>query len=152
MSPITLNINSDSNFQPHPTKLIAFTSDSKESIPASVAETTDNGIAWNIDGLRLPVYNRYSSSLNFELGKSSVWDHKPDAMAVLWLSEVEDDEEIDVEIPVIVGQDLRLLRQNFLNDFTASTHDYRTVGHLTTKIKLNRGLDEVIHILRSQVS
>lgn len=142
LSPITLNINSDNDFQPHPTKLIAFTSDSKESLPASIAETTDNGITWNIDGLRLPVYNRYSSSLNFELGKSSVWDHKPDAIAVLWLSKVEDDEEIDVEVPVIVGRDLRLLRQNFLNDFTASTHDYQIVGRLKTKIKLNRGLDE----------
>lgn len=146
MSPITLHINSDSNFRAHPTKLIAFTPDSKESIPVLIAETNDNGITWNIDALRLPVYNRYSSSLNFEFGKSSVWDHKPDAMAVLWLSEVEDDEEIDVEIPVVVGRDLRLLRQHFLNDFTASTHDYQTVGRLTTKIKLNRGLDEVIHI------
>ncbi|GJJ06394.1 hypothetical protein Clacol_000585 [Clathrus columnatus] len=147
LSPITLTVEQETSFRPSSAKLIAFTSDSKESIPASVAETKEHGIAWNINGLRLPVYNRYSSSLTFELGKSSVWDRRPDATAVLWLNEVVDDEIVDVKIPVIVGKDLRLLRQNFLSDFTASTHDYETVGFLSTKIKLDRGLDEYIYSL-----
>lgn len=108
-----------------------------------MAETTEGGITWNIGRLRLPVYNRYSASLTFELGKSSVWDRKPDAVAVFWLNEVPDDEEVDVEVPVVVGKDLRLLRQNVLNGFTASTHDYRIVGHLSLKLMLDRGLDEV---------
>ena len=67
----------------------------------------------------------------------------PDAIGLLWLKDLVDDEEVDVEIPVVVGKGLRTLRQNVLNDFTAKTHDYKVVGHFKTRIRLDSGLDEV---------
>ncbi|KAG8772899.1 hypothetical protein FRC12_002832 [Ceratobasidium sp. 428] len=66
----------------------------------------------------------------------------PDAVAVLWLKDIPDDEETEIRVPVVVGKDLRQLRQNVLNDQTKKTHPYEVVGWLTTKIKLDAGLDE----------
>ena len=34
------------------------------------------------------------------------------ALAVLWLQELVDDEERDIRIPLLVGKDLKQLRQN----------------------------------------
>jgi hypothetical protein len=146
LSPISLSINStESDFRAQAKNIMLSTTDSTERIPASAGNVKDGSVTWKIDQVRLPVYSRYASSLTFEIGASSslVGSRKPDALAVLWLQDLVDDEEKDIEIPVVVGKDLRQLRQNVLNDFTAKTHEYRVVGHIRTRVKLDSGLDEV---------
>jgi hypothetical protein len=105
----------------------------------------DSKVRWNVDCLRLPVYNRYSSSLTFDIGggTSITSGSTPEAIAVLWLQDLVDDEETPIELPVVVGKNIKQLKQNVLNDFTASTHDYRVVGRIKTIVKLDSGLDEV---------
>ncbi|KAF8513153.1 hypothetical protein BU17DRAFT_77267 [Hysterangium stoloniferum] len=145
LGPIMLTMNSDASaLRPETKYLTVFTTDSKRHVPASAAENKDGVVTWKIDRLRLPVYNRYSSSLNFEIGKHSVLPGQggTDALAVVWLKDLVDDEETDVDIPLVITKDLKQLRQNVLNDFTASTHDYEVVGHIRTRIKLDSGLDQ----------
>lgn len=89
-------------------------------------------------GIRLPLYDRYSQCLLFEIGK--------DAIAPFWLCDIEDDIEKTVRIPVLVpgaqhGTSLKVLRQNYINDQTAKTHNYKQIGVLVVNVKVDSGLD-----------
>ncbi|KAF5369071.1 hypothetical protein D9758_002979 [Tetrapyrgos nigripes] len=149
-------------------RLVVSTTDSTETLPTSPsANTAGADVTWDLatEQLRLPVYNRYSTSLTFEIGAGSVIaglvpgkKSGPLALAILWLKDLVDDEEIEVSLPVVVGDDLRQLRQNVvcelaynesrtqvevtMNEFTKQTHSFKVVGTLKTKICLDRGLDE----------
>jgi hypothetical protein len=84
----------------------------------------------------------------FEIGKASGLlstlgiKAQPDAIAVLWMQDLTDDVEQEVQLPVIVGKDLANLRQNAINDQTKKHHEFKVVGTLTARIKLDSGLDE----------
>ncbi|KZT59170.1 hypothetical protein CALCODRAFT_516259 [Calocera cornea HHB12733] len=127
-------------------RLVASTTDSTEVIPKSEAVLKSNSVSWTFDEkVRLPVYSRYASSLVFEVGGGGVsvtGGNSPDAVAVLWLQELEDDKEVDVRIPVVTGKDIKSLKQNVLNDQGKKTHAFEIVGYLTTRIKYDSGLDE----------
>jgi hypothetical protein len=69
-------------------------------------------------------------------------DAKPDAIAVLWLQDLTDDLEQEVKLPVITGENMENLRQNAINDQTARFHNFKVIGFLTTRLKLDSGLDE----------
>lgn len=98
--------------------------------------------------LRLPVYARYQSSVVFEIGKTggplSILGVgvKPDAIAVLWMQDLTDDIEQEVKLPVLVSNKIENLRQNAINDQTQKHHDFKVVGELVARIKLDSGLDE----------
>lgn len=125
-----------------PTKLTISTTDSTEHISPKKAVLENGQTTYSVDMLRLPVYSRYASSCVFEFGGGGIMGSAPDAVAVLWLKDIADDEEINIRVPVVVGKDLRQLRQNVLTDQTKKTHEYEIVGWLTTRIKLDAGLDE----------
>lgn len=130
-------------FPSHPTRLRVSTTDSTEIIWPKSASFNEGAISYNIEKLRLPVYSRYASSCVFEFGGGGVMGSVPDAVAVFWLKDIVEDEETDIRIPVVVGKDLRQLRQNVLSEQTKKTHDYEIVGYLTVRMKLHSGLDEV---------
>ncbi|KAK0525998.1 hypothetical protein OC835_005434, partial [Tilletia horrida] len=95
--------------------------------------------------LRLPCYARYSSNLVFEIGKSislGPFGGAPDAIAVLSLSDVPDDEERDVKIPILVGDDLGTLARNYIDETTAAKHKFEQVGHLLVKLRIDPGLSD----------
>jgi hypothetical protein len=72
------------------------TSDSTEKLAKKAAHMEGSSVAtWEIEKLRLPVYSRYQSVLTFELqGKAvlGLLKDKVEAIAVLWLQELVDDE------------------------------------------------------------
>lgn len=126
--------------------LVVSTTDSTEKIASSVGEGDNHNISWNIDTVRLPVYSRYSASLTFDMGTKGglgPMKGKPSAVAVLWLQDIPDDEEVPVKLPILVSKDIRQLRQNYINENTKKGHDYKIVGWLSTTIRLDRGLDPV---------
>jgi len=135
-------------FEPKATRLRVVTSEQVEILPKKDAEVQNSTVVWDMDMLRLPVYSRYQSSIVFEIGKTGGplapvgVGAKPDAIAVLWLQDLTDDVEQEVKIPVMVGKNLVNLRQNAINDQTAKFHDFRIVGTLTARLKLDSGLDE----------
>ena len=112
------------------------------------ASASNGTINWSVENLRLPVYSRYQSSLVFSIGKASGVlstlgvSSKPDAMAILWLQDLQDDIEQEVKIPVVVSDDINTLKLNVINDQTKKHHDFKVVGMLTARIKLDSGLDE----------
>ena len=129
-------------------KLLVKTSDSLETIPKNKAEVHGNTIHWDCDGMRIPIYMRYQSSVVFEFGASTgtvaklIGKDTPDAIAVLWLQDLTDDVEQQVKLPIFVGKDLETLRQNAINDQTAKHHDFEVAGWLTVILKLDSGLDQ----------
>ncbi|PBK93314.1 hypothetical protein ARMGADRAFT_1013004 [Armillaria gallica] len=149
----------DAKFVGKSNKIVVSTTDSTETLPAS-ATSDESGVdvVWDFSAeqLRLPVYSRYATSLTFEIsGGGSFLGRKanPQALALLWLKDVVEDEETDIELPVVAGNDLRQLRQNVvydlteegkanMNEFTAKTHEFQIIGHIRTRIRLDRGLDE----------
>jgi hypothetical protein len=137
-----------SDFTAKATRLNIVTSEKNSILPKKEAEVSGNKVSWSFDTLRLPVYSRYQSSLVFEIGKGggplSVLGVGvvPDAIAVLWMQDLTDDVEQQVQLPILVGKDLSNLRQNAINDQTAKHHDFEVVGMLTARIKLDSGLDE----------
>ncbi|KAK0555282.1 hypothetical protein OC846_001795 [Tilletia horrida] len=93
--------------------------------------------------LRLPCYARYSTNLVFEIGKSlsvGPFGGAPEAIAVLNLSDIPDDEVRDLKLPILVGDNLGTLARNYINDVTAETHKYEVVGHLSVKVRVDPGL------------
>ncbi|KAK0517902.1 hypothetical protein OC835_008014, partial [Tilletia horrida] len=66
----------------------------------------------------------------------------PDAIAVLSLSDVPDDEERDVKIPILVGDDLGTLARNYIDETTAAKHKFEQVGHLLVKLRIDPGLSD----------
>ncbi|KAG8861392.1 hypothetical protein FRB96_002841 [Tulasnella sp. 330] len=131
------------------TSLTVSTTDSTEKISkkeASMDPNKPNRMTWEFEQLRLPVYSRFSSSVYFAFGSkgimgTGVGGGQPQAIAVLWLKDLVDDEEVEVEIPVIVGKNLTQLRQNAMTEFTQKTHQYEVVGKLRATIRLDQGLD-----------
>lgn len=103
-------------------------------------------VRWNTDEPEyFPVYNRYQSHIVFEFGSHGIGkligQGKPEAIAVLWLQDLTDDIEADVEIPVITGPNMNVLRQNVINDQTLKHHKFELVGSVKAKMTFSAGLD-----------
>ena len=118
---------------------------------------------WDLpsDRVRLPVYNRYSSAVLFEVGSGGIGPlgASSDFVAMLWLKDIPDDDEVLVSIPVIKSGKLKQIRQNYsmslhpicilaqalicqiVNDQTQKTHEYEVVGWLSCIMVIDSGLD-----------
>ncbi|CDZ98821.1 Ca2-dependent lipid-binding protein CLB1/vesicle protein vp115/Granuphilin A, contains C2 domain [Phaffia rhodozyma] len=120
------------------------TNDSSERLPKKEAVVDGSRITWDVDNVRLPVYSRYQSCLSFQFQGSKLLGLGKELKAIssLWLQELVDEETRTIRIPIIIAKDLVQLRQNYLNDFCASTHEYKVVGWLSTTVLLDAGLDE----------
>ncbi|SCV68713.1 BQ2448_834 [Microbotryum intermedium] len=128
-------------------KIVLSTLEAKQKVPGRAAMVDDDGsIEWEVDeGIRLPTYDRYSSALFFDYGGGFTLGplgDKTDAYAACWLSEMVDDEEKEIRVPIVISPELEHLRQNVICDQLKKTHDYTIVGWLTTTIVLDAGLDE----------
>jgi hypothetical protein len=148
LKPIEVSIDPEhqASFMLKEKALVVSTTDSTEKIASSVGEGDNHNITWDVDTVRLPVYNRYSTSLTFDMGAKGGFGPtkgKPSAIAVLWLQDIPDDEEIPVKLPILVSKDIRQLRQNYVDEATKIGHDFKTVGWLTTTVRVDRGLDPV---------
>lgn len=148
LKPIEVSIESEqqSSFSLNNQALVVSTTDSNEKLGKPASNGDAAPITWEVDAVRLPVYSRYASSLTFEIGKKGGFGPmkgSPAAIAVLWLQDIPDDEEIDIRLPILVSKDLRQLRQNYINENTKKGHDFQTIGWLATKVRIDSGLDPV---------
>jgi hypothetical protein len=148
VSDVSLQVENTSKLDVQSTKLRISTSESAEQIPKKEAKVSGNTVTWEMDQVRMPVYDRYQSSVVFEIGKAdgllSTLNIKkiPEAITVLWLQDLTDDIEQEVKLPVLAGPNLQNLRQNVINDFTKEHHEFEVVGWITARMKLDSGLDE----------
>lgn len=99
-------------------QLVLRTSDDMEKIPGKAARQEGNEVVWavaNRDGeeRRLPVYHRFASALVLDFGGT-----KADACAVLWLQDIVDNEEQEVELEIMEGKDLQQLAQCYISEHT----------------------------------
>ena len=100
-------------------KLAISTTDESAKPSSSVARIEEGGsVVWDIpeeEKVRLPVYNRFSSAVMFEIGSGGPGPIGQDAdfLAVCWLKDVPDDEETTVRLPVLKSGNLKQLRQNY---------------------------------------
>lgn len=145
-----------SDFEAEATRLRVVTSEKVEVLSKKKAEVSGGVVKWHMDKLRMPVYSRYQSSVVFGIGKGGgplstlgIGADKPDAVAVLWMQDLTDDIEQDVQIPVFVSEDIENLKQNVINDQTAKHHDFTMIGMLSARIKLDSGLDEDHEVSRA---
>lgn len=94
LSDITLDT-SESGFSTKKLKL--HTQDSDFKVQSRSALVEGSRITWDIgeEDIRMPVYNRHTNTLVFLLGGSDLnpLDKQPDAVAVLWLHDLVDEEE-----------------------------------------------------------
>lgn len=74
--------------------------------------------------LRIPIYERYKSSVSFEIGGGGVktlaalLPSDSLHLAVLWLYTLEDDVETEIKIPILSGKKIKRLKQNVIGDRT----------------------------------
>lgn len=99
-------------------KITVSTTEDSYKVPASAAEKQEGGkVVWNVpvEKVRLPVYNRYSSAVLFEIGSGGIGPlgASSDFVAMCWLKDVADDEETEVRVPVLRSKDLKQIRQNY---------------------------------------
>lgn len=99
-------------------KLAVSTSDDTYKVPSSAARSVDGGsVVWDlpVEKVRLPVYNRYSSAVLFEIGSGGVGPlgANSDFVAMVWLKDIPDDEEALVRVPVIKTGKMKQIRQNY---------------------------------------
>ena len=98
-------------------KLQICTTEDTYKVPSSAAQKDNGAVFWDIpvEKVRLPVYNRYSSAVVFEIGSGTVGPVGPDCdfLAVYWLQDMPDDEETQIRVPVLKTKDKKQLRQNY---------------------------------------
>jgi len=126
-------------------KLEICTTDDSYKVPSNSARVEGGSVFWDppVEKVRLPVYNRFSSAVIFEIGSGGFGPigQDSDFIAACWLKDVPDDEETNIRVPILKSKNLKQLRQNYINDQTAQTHEYEIVGYLTCTIVLDSGLD-----------
>lgn len=156
----------EDKFAPGPAQLRVVTSEKVEQFPKKECTVEGNSITWELESgtdedgdgdvdsikpLRMPIYSRYSSAVEFVIRKGALGvgplvklgiKLDPAAIAMLWLQDLTDDVEQEVKLPVMVSKDYVQLRQNVINDQTAKHHDFEIIGWLTARMKLDSGLDE----------
>lgn len=79
-------------------KLTLHTNDGEQKISSKFATVENHKVTWDIgdEDIRLPIYNRFTNALHFELGGTNPLnplDTTPEAVAVLWLRDLVDEEE-----------------------------------------------------------
>lgn len=98
-------------------KLEVYTTDESYKCPTSAARVENGSVYWDppVERVRLPVYNRYSSAVVFEIGSGGVGPVGPDSdfLAVCWFKDIPDDEETPIRIPVLKSPHLKQLKQNY---------------------------------------
>ncbi|KZV88102.1 hypothetical protein EXIGLDRAFT_839449 [Exidia glandulosa HHB12029] len=144
--PFELELHADHKHMPWAAKgtgISLSTTDSTEKLSKANANVDEASgkITWEFDMLRLPVYNRYASSLVVSFGGGGVIGGAPQAIAVISLKDFVDGEERIVEAEVITGKNLNRLRQHAFTDFTRATHQYTVVGTLRLAVNVDPGLD-----------
>ncbi|PWY97616.1 hypothetical protein BCV70DRAFT_208454 [Testicularia cyperi] len=96
--------------------------------------------------VRLPVYDRYSSLLTFDLGGGGLsigpLGGKPDAVAVCALRDLADGEIEELELDIMAGDNLGTLKRNYINEQARKTHPFEVVGKLRVKVRVDAGLDD----------
>lgn len=135
----TLELRSDVVFEPNPDHvsevddswtLALDSSNSKAKISSKSTKMEGANVHWSSDIVRLPVYDRYSSSAIFELKSGSLLKRGVQAIAIVALAEIPDDEGIKVRVPVLVAERLDRLRRNAFTDQTTKTHPYQIIVSL----------------------
>lgn len=98
-------------------KLEICVTDGSYKVPSSAAQVENGAVGWNppVDKVRLPVYNRYSSAVVFEIGGGGIGPVGQDCdfIAACWFKDVPDDEETQIRVPVIKSPHLKQIRQNY---------------------------------------
>lgn len=146
LKPIQVSIDPDfqSSFALKSQTLVVSTTDSTEKIGSAETNGDNSHMTWNTEMVRLPVYSRYASSLTFDIGYKAGFGPlkgQAAALAVQWLQDLPDDEEVEIKIPILMSNDLKTLRQNYINEHTPKGHEYKRIGWLTTTVRVDRGLD-----------
>jgi hypothetical protein len=123
-------------------KLKLRTGGSTGKVARSKANSTDKGVEWPCTGLRLPVQHRYMAPVVVEFHSRGI-RNKADAVALVWLPTVVDNETLDFKLPIYKADNYRRLTQNFIEDPQAEKDlKVEIVGHLEFKGRFKTGLDE----------
>jgi len=142
LSDVTIEVDEAHADKLHGDQLLLHTTESDSKIPGKKSSTEGQGVTWTIDpNVRLPTYSRYQSALQFEIGGGGMINSDPEAFATLWLQDIPDDKETQIRIPLVVSSKPKQLRQNYINDQTAKTHEYERIGYLSCTVMLDSGLD-----------
>jgi hypothetical protein len=99
-------------------QLILRTTDDVEKLPRSAASLDGGDIIWALgkkedEERRLPIYHRFASALVIDIGGTN-----PDAVAILWLQDIVDNEIKEVELDVMKGKHLQQLSQCYISEHT----------------------------------
>lgn len=96
-------------------KLEISTTDHTYKVPASAAQLENGAVYWDIpvEKVRLPVYNRYSSAVVFDISSGGLGLGGQEFLAVYWFQDMPDDEETQIRVPVIKSKNLKQLKQNY---------------------------------------
>jgi hypothetical protein len=121
------------------------TNESTEKMRKREAQEDGGEIVWDVEPLNMPIYNRYQAHVWFKFGSTGlgkvIGKGKPEAMAILWLKDLTDLQDAEVELPIIVSDDMKQLQQNVINDQTLKTHKFEVVGTIKARMEFTPGLD-----------
>lgn len=133
------------DFEAREMNLTVSTNEASETMKKKSAEQQGSEIIWDAEPLHLPVYNRYQGHVWFEFGKGGlgklIGKGGPSAIAVLWLQDLTDFVDGEVEIPVITGPKMDTLKANVINDQTLKHHKFTVVGTVRVRMEFTAGLD-----------
>lgn len=98
---------------------------SSEERPGIVKWSNGTGnVDYDQTMIRIPIYERYKSSICFSFGKSGVVStlgallpkDENVHLSVLWLYTLEDDVETEIKLPILLGKKMKRLKQNVIGD------------------------------------
>jgi len=111
-----------------------------------LTNATEKGGAGAGHGVKLPVKYRYRSPIVFEMHVGG--KRKADAIAVLWLCQLVDNEDQDIDIPIWQAASPARLTQNYITSEILADgplpglEDIKEVGRLQFRARFKAGMDE----------
>ncbi|GMK56735.1 hypothetical protein CspeluHIS016_0305750 [Cutaneotrichosporon spelunceum] len=132
-------------WEPREVTLRVETNESTGKMSKREAQEEGGEIVWDGEPLNMPIYNRYQAHVWFKFGSHGlgkvIGKGKPGAIAILWLQDLTDLMDAEVELPVLVSDDMKQLQQNVINDETFRTHKFEVVGYITARMEFTPGID-----------
>jgi C2 domain len=125
------------------------TGGSTGNIPRSLCENIDDGMGWDLskntdENTNLPVKYRYRSPIVFEFHVAG--QRKAQAYATFWLSQLIDNEETDIDIPIWTTRHPARLIQNYITENNCENEpgleDLKEIGRLKFRGRFKAGMDE----------
>jgi hypothetical protein len=148
----TIQVENDTNGALSSAKISIHSDAGHQIIPSRWIEKGGNGTAWNLESVNqgpttlqkhrvlIPVRRRYQSPLRLEFFNKG--SRKPTAYAIYWLSDIVDNVETVLTLPVYKTPMPKQMMQNYISDIQKSELEADKIATIKLTVRFKMGMDD----------